>query len=123
VHCCGNHILGELVRLLLGHRHGAASYLWGLPQQVLEGLVFRAVLFPWHLQVSAVVVVEPEPHYLTAVPSPGSAVLQGLSEVLLIVGQIPKGEIGYKGSILFACFPILHKHRYFCHIFCLFQIL
>jgi hypothetical protein len=43
----------------------------------LEGLVFRAVLFPWHLHVSPVVVVELEPHYLTAVPSPGSEVLQG----------------------------------------------
>jgi hypothetical protein len=68
----------------------------------LEGLVFQAVHFPWHPHVSPVVVVVLEPHYLTAVPSPGSAMLQGLSEVLLTVGQTPKGETENKVSILFS---------------------
>jgi hypothetical protein len=67
-------------------------------------LVSQGVLFPWHL--SPVVVVVLELHYLTAAPFPGSAVLQGLSEASLIVGQIPKGEIGHRGAFysLFANF-------------------
>jgi hypothetical protein len=104
VHWGGKHILGEPVQLLLEHRQGAASCSWGLPQPVWEGLVFQAVLFLWHPHVSPVVVVVLAPHYLTAAPSPGSAVLPGLSEVLLIVGQTPKSGTGNEGSILFSIY-------------------